>query len=110
MIEKLKVQLKEESMKYLILILILSLTLFGCVQPTSTEANVDGNNEPVINDVIKDPPLIRVGASTTITVNATDPDGDLLSYSWAVALGDIIGSGKQRKTGTIHCCLLLCGN
>jgi PBP1b-binding outer membrane lipoprotein LpoB len=99
------VYFKEELMKIIIPILILAFTLFSCVQPTSTEANVDGNNEPVINQVTIDPIFIRVGTSTTITVDASDPDGDLLSYSWAVALGDIIGSGKQVRYTAAFCCV-----
>jgi PBP1b-binding outer membrane lipoprotein LpoB len=101
----LNVYFKERSMKFLIPILILSFILYGCVQPTSTEASVDGNNEPVINDVSIEPLLIRVGSSTTITVDATDPDGDFLSYSWAVALGDIIGSGNQVRYTAAFCCV-----
>ena len=92
-------------MKLLITILILSFILYSCVQPTSPEANVDGNNEPVINAVTIDPLLIRVGSSTTITIDATDPDGDFLSYSWAVALGDIIGSGHQVRYTAAFCCV-----
>jgi PBP1b-binding outer membrane lipoprotein LpoB len=99
------VYFKEDLMKIIIPILILAFTLFSCVQPTSTEANVDGNNEPVINQVTIDPIFIRVGTSTTITVDASDPDGDLLSYSWAVALGDIIGSGKQVRYTAAFCCV-----
>jgi len=96
---------KEDLMKIIIPILILAFTLFSCVQPTSTEANVDGNNEPVIDKVTIDPIFIRVGSSTTITVDASDPDGDLISYSWAVALGDIIGSGKQVRYTAAFCCV-----
>ena len=92
-------------MKLLITTLILSFILYSCVQPTSPEANVDGNSEPVINDVTIDPLLIRVGSSTTITIDATDPDGDFLSYSWAVALGDIIGSGNQVRYTAAFCCV-----
>ena len=92
-------------MKLLITILILSFILYSCAQPTSPEANVDGNSEPVINDVTIDPLLIRVGSSTTITIDATDPDGDFLSYSWAVALGDIIGSGNQVRYTAAFCCV-----
>jgi PBP1b-binding outer membrane lipoprotein LpoB len=103
----LNVYFKEKSMMFLIPILILSFILYGCVQPTSTEANVDGNNEPVINDVSIDPLLIRVGSSTTITVDASDPDGDFLSYSWAVALGDIIGSGNQVRYTAAFCCVCI---
>ena len=92
-------------MKLLIPTIILSFTLLGCVQPTSTEANVNGNSEPVINRVTIDPIFIRVGSSTTITVEASDPDGDFLSYSWAVALGDIIGSGNQVRYTAAFCCV-----
>ena len=99
------VYFKEDLMKIIIPILILAFTLYSCVQPTSTEANVDGNNEPVIDKVTIDPIFIRVGTSTTITVDASDPDGDLLSYSWAVALGDIIGSGKQVRYTAAFCCV-----
>lgn len=99
------VYFKEDLMKIIIPILILAFTLYSCVQPTSTEANVDGNNEPVIDKVTIDPIFIRIGTSTTITVDASDPDGDLLSYSWAVALGDIIGSGKQVRYTAAFCCV-----
>ena len=95
----------ENSMKLLMSILILSFIFYGCVQPTAPEDNVDGNNEPIINDVIINPLLIRVGTSTTITIDATDPDGDFLSYSWAVALGDIIGSGHEVRYTAAFCCV-----
>ena len=92
-------------MKFLLPILLLSFLLFGCVQPNSPGDNVDGNNGPVINNITVDPLLIRVGGSTTITIDATDPDGDLLSYSWAAALGDIIGNGKQVRYTAAFCCV-----
>ncbi|MCZ6702667.1 MAG: hypothetical protein O6940_06455 [Ignavibacteria bacterium] len=92
-------------MKILLPILLSSFLLYGCFQPTSPEANVDGNNKPVINNVTIDPLLIRVGSSTTITIDATDPDGDRLSYSWAVALGDIIGSGHEVRYTAAFCCV-----
>ncbi|MEJ2193238.1 MAG: hypothetical protein P8X73_00070 [Ignavibacteriaceae bacterium] len=92
-------------MRFILPILFLSFLLFSCVQPTAPEDNVDGNNEPVINNITVDPLLIRVGTSTTITIDATDPDGDFLSYSWAASLGDIIGSGKQVRYTAAFCCV-----
>lgn len=92
-------------MKIFIAFSVLSIFLYGCVQPNSIEANVDGNNNPVINGITVDPIFIRVGTSTTITVDATDPDGDNLSYSWTVALGDIIGSGNQVRYTAAFCCV-----
>jgi Bacterial Ig domain len=92
-------------MKILITFSILSIFLYGCVQPTSVETDVDGNNKPDIISITADRLSIRVGTSTTITVTATDPDGDNLSYSWTVALGDIIGSGNQVRYTAAFCCV-----
>ena len=92
-------------MKLLVALLISAFSLLNCVQPTATEGNSEGNNEPVINQIIVDPVFIRVGTTTTITVDATDPDGDNLSYSWTVALGDIIGGGKQVRYTAAYCCV-----
>lgn len=92
-------------MKTFIAFSVLSIFLYSCVQPNSVEANIDGNTNPVINSITVDPIFIRVGTSTTITVDATDPDGDNLSYSWSVALGDIIGSGNQVRYTAAFCCV-----
>jgi PBP1b-binding outer membrane lipoprotein LpoB len=92
-------------MKIINLLLISFLTITGCVQPTAPEGNTRGNSDPVINKITVDPPFIRVGTTTTITVEATDPDGDILSYSWSVALGDIIGSGNQVRYTAAFCCV-----
>jgi PBP1b-binding outer membrane lipoprotein LpoB len=92
-------------MKLLMCVLFLSFLLFSCVQPTSTDENSDGNSEPVINSITLDPVFITVGTTTTVTVDATDPDGDILSYSWIVALGDIIGSGSQVRYTAAYCCV-----
>lgn len=92
-------------MKILLSIIILSLILFGCVQPTSTDVNTEGNSDPVINSITINPVFVRVGTTTTVTVDANDSDGDNLSYSWSVALGDIIGSGKQVRYTAAFCCV-----
>lgn len=85
--------------------LLLNIFLTGCVQPTNTDVNTDGNNEPVINSITIDPVFVRVGTTTTVTVDATDSDGDNLTYSWSVALGDIIGSGRQVRYTAAFCCV-----
>ena len=96
---------RKKLMKILLPILLSSFFIYSCVQPTAPDTNVDGNNKPVINKVTIGNPLIRVGSSTTITIDATDPDGDFLSYSWAVALGDIIGSGHEVRYTAAFCCV-----
>ena len=84
---------------------IIIFLLAGCVQPNSTDVNTDGNEAPVINSITVDPVFVRVGTTTTVTVNATDPNGDALSYSWTVPLGDIIGSGQQVRYTAAFCCV-----
>ncbi len=92
-------------MKYLFGLLLLTIFLWGCAQPNSTEGNLNGNSPPEINSIVTDPVFITVGSTANITVDATDPDGDALSYSWVVALGDIIGSGSQVKYTAAYCCV-----
>jgi PBP1b-binding outer membrane lipoprotein LpoB len=92
-------------MKIIIILLISALVFTGCVQPTAPEGNAGGNSSPVINKITADPLFVSVGTTTTITVDAADPDGDNLSYSWTVALGDIIGNGSQVRYTAAFCCV-----
>jgi len=93
------------TMKISLSILLLTILVLGCVQPTGTDVNTAGNSDPVINSITINPVFIRVGTTTTVTVDATDSDGDNLSYSWSVALGDIIGSGSQVRYTAAFCCV-----
>jgi hypothetical protein len=92
-------------MKFLMPFLLTIIFLLGCAQPNPTEGNLNGNSPPEINSIVTDPVFITVGSTANITVDATDPDGDVLSYSWVVALGDIIGSGSQVKYTAAYCCV-----
>ena len=52
------------------------------------------NTAPVINNIIIDPPEVAVGTTTTITVQAFDPDdGDILSYYYEAGAGQLTGTG-----------------
>ncbi|GAB4286930.1 MAG: hypothetical protein Kow0098_02740 [Ignavibacteriaceae bacterium] len=77
----------------------------GCVQPDITTVNAEGNKQPVINSITAEPLSIKVGSTAAITVQASDPDGDPLSFSWTVALGDIIGSGNEVIYTAAFCCV-----
>ena len=92
-------------MKKFNLVILSLFALISCVQPTAPDGNTIGNNEPVINNITVDPPFIKVGTTATITVDAVDPDGDNLTYSWTVALGDILGSGYQVRYTAAYCCV-----
>lgn len=84
---------------------VILLFYCGCVQPESTVSANGSNNPPVIESVVLDPFVINVGTTATIKVNAYDPDGDMLTYKWSSALGDIIGSGSQVRYTAAFCCV-----
>ena len=92
-------------MKQILAIMLTATILFGCAQPNPTEANAEGNFSPEINSISIDPVFITVGTTTKITVDATDPEGDAITYSWTVALGDIIGNGAEVRYTAAFCCV-----
>ncbi len=82
----------------------LSLLALSCVQPTADAVNSAGNRITVIQSLIADPPAINVGSSSTVTVNATDPDNQPLTYKWSASTGDIIGEGASVRFSASFCC------
>ena len=55
----------------------------------------DDNRAPTIDSITADPPRIDLGASSKITVQASDADGDTLIYEWTPPFGDIEGTGNE---------------
>jgi hypothetical protein len=47
------------------------------------------NDPPTIDSVMANPDSVELSGTSTITVNASDPDGDTLSYSWTTNGGSI---------------------
>jgi hypothetical protein len=52
------------------------------------------NHQPVITSLEAEAERIVPSGSAQITCNATDPDGDVLSYEWTATGGDISGTGE----------------
>ena len=52
------------------------------------------NHPPVISDLTANPPSIDINQTTTITCDASDEDGDALTYTWSENGGIISGSGS----------------
>lgn len=88
-----------------IAVILTIIFLQGCIQPESNVASFDGNQNPVIKKITADKLGIKSGEFTTITVEAFDPDGGELDYSWHAFLGDIIGSGSSIRYTASYCCL-----
>lgn len=71
----------------------MALMPFIAVMAGSCEKN--NNSDPVISTVQVNPSTINAGGVTHVSVTATDPDGDKLTYSYSVSGGSISGSGAN---------------
>jgi hypothetical protein len=82
--------IKTISIFFLGLIFVLS----GCGKDSSTNGDdPSANNPPEILSMIADPQSIIIGGSTSIVVDAVDPEGDFLYYGWNASGGSIAGDG-----------------
>jgi hypothetical protein len=61
-------------------VLLMSLGWMGC--DLLGDGDGEDNHHPTISQVSATPTSINEGASTTLTVTASDTDGDPLTYSW----------------------------
>jgi len=61
----------------------------------SLEMTVGANQSPVISELVANPSGMLYGGSTTLTCIATDPDGDVVRYSWLASEGSITGVGNK---------------
>jgi hypothetical protein len=53
------------------------------------------NRPPTINSLEAEAPWTTPSGSIQVTCNASDTDGDELSYEWSASGGDIIGTGPE---------------
>jgi len=58
--------------------------------------NVKFNNWPSVTDVLATPGWIALGAPVSLSVTASDPDGDTLTYQWST--GSTCASGSFTNT------------
>lgn len=85
-------------------LLTVCVALGGCVHPVDEDSNTNGNRIPIISSLTADPMELPVGSSSTISVNATDPDNQPLTYRWSASTGDIIGEGQSVRFSASFCC------
>lgn len=89
---------------FIISFLILSFLFSSCVQPVEPEEGSGNNNPPVIYSFTAEQLALSVGQTTALKVEASDPNGDKLTYNWYVLLGDIIGDGPKVLYSAAYCC------
>lgn len=67
----------------------------GCVElPVSS-----GNQPPIIGVLSLSPGAgLQLGQAVTLTVGATDPEGDYIDYAWSVSGGTLLGSAGTQVT------------
>lgn len=66
----------------------------GSAQRT-LDITVGANQSPIISSLSANPSGVLFGGSTTITCIASDPDGDVVRYSWTASGGNITGVGNK---------------
>ncbi|MFH0883908.1 MAG: hypothetical protein V2A56_13045 [bacterium] len=66
----------------------------GCAKQNPVEST---NNAPSIQSLTWTPQDVRPGINVTLTLNATDADGDTLDYQWQADSGTFIGLTTQSS-------------
>ncbi|MGA9047466.1 MAG: hypothetical protein WB588_00530 [Dehalococcoidia bacterium] len=61
----------------------------------NTSITVSSNRAPAITDLSSSQMNVTPGGSTVITCTASDPDGDIVRYSWNASGGYISGTGNK---------------
>ncbi|MFH1860308.1 MAG: hypothetical protein ABH870_04770, partial [bacterium] len=56
---------------------------------------MDANQPPIIGSLTASTSTLAPGGSSTITCTATDPNNDMLTYTWTATIGTITGTGSQ---------------
>ena len=67
----------------------------GGLTQASLPITVGANQSPVIDNLSANPSGTLYGGSTLLTCIASDPDGDVVRYSWTASEGSITGVGNK---------------
>jgi len=82
----------KRNLRLITLLMVVSLAtlmVFNACKKDETNSN------PVITAVMVNPSTVSAGGTATVTVTASDPDGDALTYAYIPNGGSIIGTGSM---------------
>lgn len=74
---------------WIAIVVVLSVFMFGCGKDTVKP----DNKNPQVSAVVANPNTVAPGGNSTITVTASDPDGDALTYAYSASGGSVTGTG-----------------
>jgi hypothetical protein len=93
---------RSNKLKIAMALMALAIALWlncGKDKPTNPQ-----NRAPVITSITAEPDTFAMESSSTITVTASDPDGDGLNYSWE-SRGELLPIGNESNTLRVtNCC------
>ncbi len=75
------------------LVAALFLIVAGCGEDSPSGSN--GNNDPVIETIVVSPDTVFQDDTTSVSVTASDADGDSLTYSYFPSGGSVSGTGPN---------------
>ncbi len=67
----------------------------GGIAAETIALTVFANHVPKIERLSADPPIVELGGTTVVTCQASDEDGDALSYQWEADAGTFNGQGSE---------------
>lgn len=84
--------------------LVFALTCIMITSCSSPDSVGPPNRPPVVKSLSANPVVLAAGETSVVTVVATDPEGNRLSYEWAADLGYLTGQGTEVFYAAPLCC------
>lgn len=90
------IMVKANRLPAIIVLFFFVVSMGSCGGGGSSESNSPvGNQHPIISSIEATPPSVHVDNISKVTCDASDPDGDSLTYTWASSGGIISGFGFE---------------